>query len=87
MPVAREVTDEQGIRWSCVEAYAGLSADANGGEAAKVEGAEERFRVVCTPSGGAKSVELHLPGGWEEALSDDELLREIAAARDEEGSA
>ena len=58
MPVAREVTDQQGIRWSCVEAYAGLSPDGNGGEAAKADGAGERFRVVCTPSGGAKSVEL-----------------------------
>jgi hypothetical protein len=82
--VAREVTDGEGIRWNCVEAYAGLSAHANGGEAAKVEGAEERFRVVCTPSGAAKSVELHLPAGWEDSLSDEELVREIERARREE---
>jgi hypothetical protein len=83
MPVAREVTDQQGIRWSCVEAYAGLSPDGNGGEAAKADAAGERFRVVCTPSGGAKSVELQLPAGWEESLSDDDLAREIEAARDD----
>ncbi|HEX6749093.1 MAG TPA: hypothetical protein VF092_17470 [Longimicrobium sp.] len=70
-----------------MEAYAGLSPDGNGGEAAKADGAGERFRVVCTPSGGAKSVELRLPGGWEESLPDDELLREIEAARDDGGSA
>ena len=74
----REVTDGQGIRWTCVEAYAGLSGDA--GDAAKVDG--ECYRVVCTPSGASKSVELELPGGWEDSLSDDELLRQIAGARD-----
>lgn len=75
----REVTDQEGIRWTCVEAYAGLSGDA--GDAAKVDG--ERYRVVCTPSGASKSVELQLPGGWEDSLSDDDLLREIAGARDD----
>lgn len=78
MHVPREVTDGEGIRWSCVEAYAGLSGDA--GDAAKVEG--ERYRVVCTPSGASKSVELELPAGWEESLSDDDLLREIGQARE-----
>lgn len=82
--MAREVTDGEGIKWSCVEAYAGLSGG-SGGEAARVEGTDDRFRVVCTPSGDAKSVELELPGGWEKSLSDDELLREIAAKREEDG--
>ena len=80
--MAREVTDGEGIRWSCVEAYAGLSTSGNGGEAAKVEGPDERFRVVCTPSGASKSVELELRGGWEESLGDDELVREIERAKD-----
>lgn len=83
--MAREVTDGEGIRWNCVEAYAGLSPGANGGEAAKVDGEGERFRVVCTPSGAAKSVELELSGGWEESLSDQELLGEIEKARQEAG--
>jgi len=70
-----------------VEAYAGLSPSGNGGEAAKADGAGERFRAICTPSGGAKSVELELPGGWEESLSDDELVRKIEAVRDDDGNA
>ncbi|HET7464859.1 MAG TPA: hypothetical protein VFJ82_26690 [Longimicrobium sp.] len=74
----REVQDGQGITWSCVEAYAGLSAGAgDGGEAARADGPGERYRVICTPSGGARSVELHLPAGWEESLDDEALLREI----------
>lgn len=76
----REVTDSEGIRWTCVEAYAGISGDA--GDAAKV--GAERYRVVCTPSGASKSVELHLLAGWEDSLSDDDLLREIAGAREDQ---
>ncbi|HEU4562847.1 MAG TPA: hypothetical protein VFS20_33765 [Longimicrobium sp.] len=76
----REVQDDQGITWSCVEAYAGLSGDA--GDAARADGPGERYRVVCTPSGGAKSVELKLPAGWEESMSDGELLREIGRHSD-----
>ena len=74
----REVTDGEGTTWSCVEAYAGLS-EVGKSDAARVEGTD-RYRVVCTPSGGATSVELQLPGGWDESLSDEELLREIGAA-------
>ena len=77
--MAREVTDGEGTTWSCVEAYAGLS-DEGKSDAARVEGTD-RFRVVCTPSGGAASVELELPAGWEETLSDEELAREIEKAK------
>lgn len=80
----REVTDGEGVRWTCVQAYAGLaqSADESGnGDAARVEGEADRFRVVCTPSGGAKTVALELPGGWEEGMDDEALVREIEAAR------
>lgn len=81
----REVQDDQGITWSCVEAYAGLSGGAgNAGDAARADGPEERYRVICTPSGGARSVELHLPAGWEESLSDQDLLREIGRHSDAE---
>jgi len=77
----REVMDGDGTRWSCAQAYAGLSNDAASEEAAKVEGSGDRYRVVCTPSGGAQSVELELPGGWEDEMPDEELLAAIAAAR------
>ena len=76
----REVRDDDGITWSCVEAYAGLSGEA--GDAARADGPGERYRVVCTPSGGAKSVELELPASWEESMSDEDLLREIAGHAD-----
>ena len=75
----REVTDGEGTTWSCVEAYAGLSEDGKS-EAARVEGSD-RFRVIATPTGGAQSVELELPAGWEEKLSDEELAGEIEKAR------
>jgi len=52
--MAREVTYGEGTAWSCVEAYAGLSEDGKS-EAARVEGTD-RFRVVCTPSGGAQEI-------------------------------
>jgi hypothetical protein len=79
MRMAREVTDGEGTAWSCVEAYAGLSENGKS-EAARVEGTD-RFRVVCTPSGGAQTVELELPEGWDEKLSDEELVREIEKNR------
>ncbi len=81
----REVTDGEGIRWTCVQAYAGLaqSADESGNQdAARVDGAGDRFRVVCTPSGTAKTVELELPGDWESGMEDDALVREIGAHRE-----
>ena len=74
----REVTDGDGTTWTCVEAYAGLSEDGKS-DAARVEGTD-RYRVVCTPSGGAASVTLELPAGWTEDVSDEEMLRRIALA-------
>jgi hypothetical protein len=81
----REVQDAEGTKWVCVQAYAGLSqGDEGGGAAAERAGEKDaggRVEVVCTPSGGAQTVRLELPGGWEEAYSDEELLREIEARR------
>lgn len=74
----REVTDGEGTVWSCVEAYAGLSEDGKS-DAARVEGTD-RYRVVCTPTGGATSVTLELPGGWDESMSDEDLAKAIEAA-------
>ena len=78
----REVRDAEGTAWSCVQAYAGLSSDPEKDAAARVDGAPDRYHVVCTPSGGAQSVRLELPGEWEESLSDEELLGEIGRARE-----
>lgn len=46
-------------------------------DAASVEGAPHLVEVVCTPSGGAQTVRLELPGDWENKLSDEDVLKEI----------
>ena len=81
----RDVTDSDGVTWSCIQAFAGLGGAEEKAEAAKVDGSRDRYHVVCTPSGGAKSVRVELPGDWEEGLSDEELLRAIKAKQAEEG--
>ncbi|MCP3141460.1 hypothetical protein [Pyxidicoccus xibeiensis] len=73
----REVKDGDGITWSCIQAFAGLGGGEEKEAAAKVDGARNRYHVVCTPSGGAKSVRVELPGDWEAKLSDEALLRAI----------
>lgn len=78
----REVTDKDGLTWTCVQAYAGLSNGTENEEAARLEGTTNLYRVVCTPSGGAKSVRIELQGDWEDSLSDEDLLREIATHQD-----
>ena len=79
----REVTDGEGIIWTCIQAYAGLQDQkekkVDSDTAARVEGQKDRYHVVCTPSGGAQSVRVELVGDWEDALSDEDLLREIEA--------
>lgn len=80
----REITDD-GITWSCIQAFAGLGNDAEKADAARVEGAPDHVHVVCTPGGGAKSVRLELPVGWEEDLADEALLEAIRSqARDDQ---
>jgi hypothetical protein len=76
--VAREVQDSEGIRWTCAQAYAGLSDGEEKDDAARVDGTD-LVRVICTPSGGSTSVELELPLGWEDDLSDEALLQRISA--------
>lgn len=75
----REITDRNGITWKCVQAYSGLSDFEENQDAAKVKGEEDTYWVVCTPSGGAKSVRLKLEGQWETSYSDEMLLSEIQA--------
>ncbi|MEE1655747.1 hypothetical protein VB618_06035 [Microvirga sp. CF3062] len=83
----REVGDAEGITWTCIQAFAGLGNDPEKADAARVDGAGDRIHVVCTPSGGAKSVRLELPGDWETNLSDDDLLRAVRSQLAEETSA
>jgi hypothetical protein len=81
----REVKDSDGITWTCIQAFAGLGKDPEKTEAARVDDSKNRFHVVCTPSGGAKSVRVELPGNWEKSLSDEELLRAINAQQKQDG--
>lgn len=78
----REVAGGDRITWSCVQAYAGLSDEKADEAAARAAGGGGNVPVVCTPSGGAKSVRLELPADWEESYGDDELLRAIEARRE-----
>jgi allantoicase len=80
----REVTDQDGVTWSCIQAFAGLGNDSEKAEAARVDGTADHVHVVCTPSGGAKSVRLELPQDWEENTPDDALLTAISAKLAEE---
>ncbi len=81
----RDVKAPDGITWTCIQAFAGLGKDSEKTEAARVEDSSNRFHVVCTPSGGAKSVRVELPGNWEKSLSDEDLLRAIEAQQARDG--
>ena len=82
----REVTDAEGIVWSCIQAFAGLGNDPEKTEAAREEGAADRVHVVCTPSRGAKSFRLELPAACEKSMSDDALLEAVHSRRAAETS-
>lgn len=78
--MGREVTDADGITWTCLQAYAGLSDGAVNQEKSRVNEQKDTYWVVCTPSGGAKSIRLELQGGWETSYSDEALLSAIESA-------
>ncbi len=77
----REVTDKQNIRWSCVQAYAGLEDKIPDNVNELAETNNGKVEVVCTPSGGAKSVRLELVKNWADHLNDDELVSMIGHAQ------
>ena len=74
----REVTDSDGIVWTCIQAFAGLGNDPQKQEAARLDGSD-RVQVVCTPSGGARSRRVALPSDWD-GMSDHALLASIESA-------
>jgi hypothetical protein len=87
--VPREVTDAAGTTWSLVQAFAGVGESSAASEAAERAASRDgHVAVVCTPSGGAQTVRVELPAGWEDSASDDELLAALAAGnRTPNGSA
>lgn len=76
----REITDTDGLTWTCAQAYAGLGDSAAAEVAAEHEDGNT-VEVVCTPTGAAQTVRLRLEDGWSEALSDDDLAAALAEAR------
>lgn len=72
--IQREVTDAEQLGWSCVQTHSQTVADV---------AADDNWMVtvVCTPSGGARSVRVELPPTWAQDLPDPELLAAIARAR------
>jgi hypothetical protein len=68
---------------SCIQAFSGLGKDPEKTEAARVNGGADAFQVVCTPSGGAQSVRIELPGDWEQKISEEQLLDMIRARLDQ----
>jgi hypothetical protein len=75
----REVTDNENTNWTCVQAYGNLSQE-NAEKAAELtEDTNGDVTVVCTPSGGAQTVRLQLPKDWMDAVTDEELVKQITA--------
>ena len=73
----REVTDRNNTRWTCVQAYSMLETETAEKASELTEKESGKVTVVCTPSGGAKTVRLELPSNWEDELIDDDLIEEI----------
>lgn len=79
----REVTDNEGTKWTCVQAFAGLEGKAGEKATELSESAEGNVDVVCTPSGGAQSVRLQLNAKWMEEVPDEELIAAIETKNNE----
>ncbi|PRY09984.1 hypothetical protein CLV24_11652 [Pontibacter ummariensis] len=86
--IPREVTDEAGTTWKCVQAYAGGLTDEETKMAATklAERTDGTVPVVCTPTGGEQSVRLKLPKDWRAQLPDEELVSRISAAQSNNGA-
>ncbi|HYF58057.1 MAG TPA: hypothetical protein VEA81_03780 [Burkholderiaceae bacterium] len=80
----REVQDDDRTRWTCAQALAGVDGDAADVAQRKADADGAPVAVVCTPSGGARSVRLALASGWDTAMTDEAL---VAAIRDAAGRA
>jgi hypothetical protein len=73
----REVRDDSNTTWSCVQAFAGSNGEASKLATKLVEEQHSEVEVVCTPSGGAQTVRLQLPGDWMETWGDQDLVAAI----------
>ena len=75
----REVTDRENINWTCVQAYAGLDGEVSEEARELSKNNDGTVTVVCTPSGGAKTVRLQLAKDWEQQLSEEDLANQVDA--------
>ncbi len=73
----REVTDSANTRWTCVQAYTMVDRDSAEEISHSTKGESGQITVVCTPSGGAKTVRIELPENWDEVMDDAALLQAI----------
>ncbi|WP_224996430.1 hypothetical protein [Cesiribacter sp. SM1] len=80
----REVTDQEGTSWTCVQAFAGVSGALAEKAKELSEDKNHKVPVVCTPRGGAQSVRLELANDWLQELKDEELISAIAKAQREQ---
>lgn len=76
----REVTDSENTRWTCVQAFSMIDEKSVEKVEALAEKEDGKVTVVCTPSGGAKTVRLQLSQNWEEEMNDEGLIEAIASA-------
>lgn len=76
----REVKDQEGTTWTCVQAYAGLEGEAQEQATEITEGEDQEVDVICTPNGGAQTVRLRLPKDWMEGITEEVLLKKIRSA-------
>ena len=76
----REVQDADHTRWTCAQALAGIEGDAAAVAQEKAESGDGPVVVVCTPSGGARTVRLELPKEWDTEMSDAALIAKIREA-------
>lgn len=77
----REIRDEKGITWTCVQAYAGAQGE-NAQQAKQLtQDKNQEVPVVCTPSGGEQTVRIMAPTDWIKKLSDQDLVKAIASAK------
>jgi hypothetical protein len=77
----REVADNDNTKWTCVQAYSMIGPKATDKANGAPEGDDGNVTVVCTPSGGEKTVRLKLPENWDEAMKDEELVVAIQTVR------
>ena len=62
-----------------MQAYAGLDGKVSEETQELSENNDGTVTVVCTPSGGAKTVRLQLAKDWEQQLSEEDLANQVDA--------